>query len=66
MSSRDVPTSWRDPQYIETVVGVLASGVVVFYAALTEGPPTPEVVFYVLLAVFVPAWLAAEVARRWL
>ncbi|EMA51796.1 MULTISPECIES: hypothetical protein [Halococcus] len=62
----EFPSSWRDPEYVGTVVGVLATGAVVFYAALTAGPPTPETVTFVLLAVFVPWALAREAARRWL
>jgi hypothetical protein len=60
------PSSWRDPQYVGGVVGVLATGAVAFYAGLTAGPPTPETVVFVLLAVFIPWTIAQEVARRWL
>ncbi len=66
MSFREFPTSWRDPRYVEAVVGVLATGAVLFYAALNDGPPTPETVIFVILAILVPTWLASEVARRWL
>ena len=66
MSSDEFPTSWRDPQYVSTVVGVLAMGAMIFYAALTDGPPTPETVWFVVLAVSIPAVIAYEVARRWL
>jgi len=66
MSSDGFPTSWRDPQYVGTVVGVLAIGAVVFYAALNGGPPSPETIIFVLLAVVVPWTISREVARRWL
>jgi hypothetical protein len=66
VSSDEFPTSWRDPQYVSTVVGVLAIGAVLFYAALIDGPPTPETVSFVLLFIFVPTGIAHEVARRWL
>lgn len=66
MSFEEFPTSWRDPQYVSTVVGVLATGGVVFYAALNDGPLTPETVIFIMLAILIPSWLAHEVARRWL
>ena len=60
------PTSWRDPDYVAGVVGVLATGAVAFYAGLTAGPPTPGMAMSVLLAVFVPWTIARWAARRWL
>lgn len=64
MSFDEFLTSWRDPQYVGTVVGVLACGAVVFYTALIDGPPTPEMVVSVMLAILIPAVVAHEVARR--
>ena len=62
----EFPRSWRDPEYLGAVVGVLAAGAVVFYAGFTAGPPTPKTVAFVLLAVFLPWTIAHELARRWL
>ena len=59
-------TSWTDPAYVATVVGVLATGALVFYVSLTDAGPTVEEVLFVLLWVLVPITVAYEVARRWL
>lgn len=64
--STDSPPSWRDPDYVATVVGVLATGALFFYGALVESAPPPETIGFVLLWVFVPVTLARELARRWL
>jgi hypothetical protein len=64
--AEEFPSSWRDPQYVGTVVGVLATGAVAFYAGLTTGPPTPGMAMSVLLAVFIPWTIAQWAARRWL
>lgn len=66
MSSSDMPSSWSDPSYVSTVVGVLATGALVFYAALTQSGLTVEEVAFVLLSVTLPATIAYETARRWL
>ena len=66
MSSSVEPTSWTDPNYVATVVGVLATGVLVFYAALSDSGLTTNEVVLVILAVTLPATVAYEVARRWL
>lgn len=58
------PASFRDPQYVATVVGVLATAAVVVYAALVPGPPTPETAIGVLLAVTLPVTAAYELAKR--
>jgi hypothetical protein len=60
------PSSWTDPWYVSTVVGILAIGAVMYYAALVEGPPSPGTVIFVILAVFWPVAIAYEVALRWL
>jgi len=62
--SDEFPSSWTDPEYVATVVGVIATGVLVFYAALTPGEPSPETVGFVLLSISIPAWIAYELARR--
>lgn len=66
MSADDRPRPWRDPRYVSTVVGVLATGALVFYGALVETAPDVETILFVLLWVTLPATLAYEVARRWL
>jgi len=46
------------------VVGVLATGALVFYSALSESGPTVDEVLFVLLAVTLPMTVAHEIARR--
>lgn len=65
MSSPETPSSWSDPGYVSTVVGVLATGALVFYAALTRTGLTVEEVVFVVLSVTLPATVAYEIARRW-
>lgn len=65
MSSTDPPTSWSDPRYVATVVGVLATGALYFYSALTRSGPTAGEITFVLLVVSLPATVAYEAARRW-
>jgi hypothetical protein len=64
MSDPGFPTTWTDPEYVATVVAVLATGALVFYAALSPGAPTPETVGFVLLWISLPATVAYELARR--
>jgi hypothetical protein len=64
MPTDEFPSSWTDPAYVATVVGVLATGALAVYAAVTPGDPSPETVGFVLLAVTGPAALAHELARR--
>ena len=64
MSTREFPSSWTDPAYVATVVMVLATGALFFYAALTPGDPAPETVGFVVLWVSAPATVAYELARR--
>lgn len=65
VTSNDVPTSWSDPDYIATVVGVLAAGALCFYTAMTDIDITTEQVVFVLLAVLLPVTISREAARRW-
>lgn len=58
------PPSWRDPEYVATVVGVVATGALFFYSALVESAPPPETIGFVLLWVLVPTTVAHELARR--
>ena len=66
MSSSDPSSSWTDPTYVATVVGVIAVGVLVFYAALSDASLTPNEVVVVVLGLTIPAMIAHEIARRWL
>ena len=65
MSSAGFPSSWSDPEYVATVVGVLATGAVVFYSAVAQSGPTVEEVTLVVLTITLPVGLAYEIARRW-
>ena len=64
VSSDVEPTSWTDPNYVATVIGVLAAGVLVFYAAMSDSGLTTNEVVFVILAVTLPATVAYEIARR--
>ena len=57
--------SWTDPDYIATIVGVLATAAVIFYSALTPTGPTVQEVIFVVLAITLPMTVAREIARRW-
>jgi hypothetical protein len=50
---------------VATVVGVLATGALVFYSSLTRAGPTVDEILVVVLSITVPATVAYEVARRW-
>lgn len=65
MFSTDFPSSWGDPEYVGAVVGVLATGALVFYSALTQSGPTVEEITFVVLAITLPSGIAYEIARRW-
>jgi hypothetical protein len=64
MPSETHRMNWTNPGYVATVVGVLATGAVVFFAALTRSGPTVNDVIFVALSITVPATLAYELARR--
>jgi hypothetical protein len=63
--SRISRADWTSPEYVATVVGVLATGALVFLAALTRSGPTVDDVTVVVLGIAVPMTLAHELARRW-
>lgn len=65
MSSNDFPSSWSDPRYVATVVGVLALGALVFYSALTSSGLNVDEVIFVGLVIILPTTIAYEIARRW-
>lgn len=56
---------WTNPEYVATVVGVLAIGALVFYSSLTQSGLTVDDVLFVGLGITVPVTIAYEVARRW-
>jgi hypothetical protein len=56
---------WTSPEYVATVVGVLAVGALVCSAALTRTSPTVDDVTFVVSSITAPATLAYELARRW-
>ena len=66
MATDELSNSWRDPQYVSTVVAVLATGALFFYSALVDTAPPTEAIFFVLIWVLVPTVISYEVARRWL
>jgi len=63
--SADPPTpAWTMPEYVATVVAVIATGGLVFYSALTDSGLTVDEVVVVGLTITLPATLADELARR--
>jgi hypothetical protein len=65
MPSTDSQLEWTSPEYVATVVGVVATGGLVFYSSLTQAGPTVNEVLFVLLGITVPMTIAYEGARRW-
>jgi hypothetical protein len=63
--STEFPSSWTDPDYVAAVVGVLATGALVFESALTASGPTVDEIIFVILAITLPMTVACEIARRW-
>ena len=59
-------TDWTDPEYVATVVGVLAVGALVFYAELVSPTLTARTVVSVVLWITIPMTVAHVVVRRWL
>jgi hypothetical protein len=64
VSSNRSPPQWTNPTYVATVVGVIATGALVFYSSLTQSGPTVDEVIFVILAITIPVTIAYEVARR--
>lgn len=65
MMPGDSPVSWSDPDYIATVVGVLAAGALCFYVAMADTGITTEQIIFGALAILLPMTVSHEVARRW-
>ncbi|RBI59517.1 hypothetical protein DMJ13_23235 [halophilic archaeon] len=65
MSLAAFPSSWSDPNYVATVVGVIATGVLCFYSTVMQSGPTIDEIFFVLPAVLLSTIVAYEIARRW-
>jgi len=58
-------TDGSDPEYVATVVGVLAVGALVCYAELVSQPLTIRTVVFVVLWVTLPMTVARALAGRW-
>ncbi|PSP40250.1 hypothetical protein BRC63_05940 [Halobacteriales archaeon QH_10_70_21] len=65
MPSPDSKLSWTSPEYVATVVGVLATGALVFYSSLAQTGLTVDEILVVGLGIPVPMTIAYEIARRW-
>ena len=65
MPSPDSELSWTSPEYVATVVGVLATGALVFYSSLAQTGLTVDEILVVGLGITVPMTIAYEIARRW-
>ena len=66
MPSTNSQVSWTSPEYVATVVGVLATGALVFYSSLAQTGPTVDETLFVVLEIVIPVTIAYEIARRWL
>ncbi len=64
MSSSEFPTDWHDPEFVATVVGVLAVGAIAVYLAAADAGVSVGPFVGLLLAVLVPAAVAYELARQ--
>lgn len=64
MSDTEFPSSWTDPQYVATIVSVLATGALYFYSGLTQSGPTIEEITFVIFVILTPTYVAYEIARR--
>lgn len=64
MSMNEEPGSWRDPDYLSTIAGVIATGTLVFYSALVDSAPSIETIIFVLLWVLIPVAVTYEAAKR--
>lgn len=62
--SPDPSSGWTDPEYVATVVGVLAVGALVFYAELVSPTLTAQTVVFVVLWVTLPVTVAHALAAR--
>lgn len=58
------PTSWRDPEYVAAVVGVLAVGAVAGYLQVADAGVRTEPFVWLVLAVLLPVVAGYELARR--
>ena len=65
MPSPDSKLSWTSPEYVATVVGVLATGALVLYSSLAQTGLTVDEILVVGLGITVPMTIAYEIARRW-
>lgn len=64
MTNSEFPTSWTDPRYVATVIGLLAFGALVFYGSSPQSSLTVEEVTLVVVALTLPMAAAYEIARR--
>jgi len=65
MSATDSPSGWMNPEYVATVVGVLATGALVFYSSFAQAGPTVDEIVFVVVSITIPVTVAYEIARRW-
>ena len=66
MPSPDSQASWTSPEYVATVVGVLATGALVFYSSLAQTGLTVDEILFVVLGITLPMTIVYEIARRWM
>ncbi|AUG49070.1 hypothetical protein BVU17_15910 [Haloarcula taiwanensis] len=64
MTTNGPPPQWTNPEYVATVIGVLATGALVFYSSLTQSGPTVDEIIFVVLAITIPVTIAYELTRR--
>lgn len=63
MSGAEFPSSWNDPRYLAAIVGVIATGALYLYSALTQPGLTTEEITFAIFAILLPTAIAYEIAR---
>ena len=65
MSSIQSQLEWTNPEYVTTVVGVLAAAGLLFYSSISNTGPTVGEILFVLLGLTIPMTIARHAVRRW-
>lgn len=64
MAADSAPLQWTNPEYVATLVGVIATGALVFYTSVTQSGPTVEEIVFVILFITIPVTVAHELASQ--
>jgi hypothetical protein len=66
MPANESSAPWNNPDYVAAIVGVLATGFLFFYTAITGSGPSTDEILFIILFVFLPMAIAHEIVQRWL